>query len=153
MGNYADTIPSRVPDDVADLIVGALQNAEGVTVEDREYKLDAEDFDAETTVQTDESDFPYAVRGETSAVDEVAVSVDDGGTPLDMGDDFVRISIQLSVRPSHFKERGKDIAGRVYDALSNSGVSRPEGNPKAGVQFGRGVVAVETVVPLDGGDE
>lgn len=150
MTNY--TIPEDIPDNIQEKISNAINRAELVTVEDRRYALDQSEFDDGQNVRTDRSNLPYVIEGQVSVVDDVAVSVDDGCTPIHKGDDYVRIGIQLTTRPSHFKESEKDIASRVYDAMSTAGISSPENDPRVGVQFGSGVVAVENVVSLNDSD-
>lgn len=144
-------VPEEVPDDIETQIRDACNNVSMLTMEDREYRLDASEFSDDEDVRTDYNDLPYVVRGETQMVSEVAVAIDDNGT-LALGDDFVRVAFQLDTRPGHVKERGKDMAGRIYDAMEEAGIERPDENPRVGVQFGNGVVAVENHIDLNRGD-
>lgn len=136
------TIPDDVSPAAADTLRAAVDNLEALTIDNRQYALDAGDLPDDKPVREDRDNTPYVVDGEQPMFSTIAVELD--------GDD-ARIAAEFSSRRGHWKER--DYAGDAYDAMAEAGIDPPEDNPHVGVQFGSGGhIAVENILPDARGD-
>lgn len=140
------SIPDRVPDEQKKIILDVLERISELRIEDRRYALDEADLPDDEVVRRDFHDNPYVVDGKKPLANDAAVATEP------YNENYIRIAVQWNSRAGHFLEDGVDHAGNVYKVMEQEGISRPEGDPTAGVQIRTNNIAIENRFSINNGD-